>query len=111
MRGELAHGRVGVHYPRQNVAPRGIGERPEQPVQNVRRWLSIYNHLVVDSSTPGQVRVRVAEVLVLGRQPFCRALSSVLPRSCARLDKVWCALRLSWLGVRDDSANWFVRAA
>jgi hypothetical protein len=53
MRGELAHGRIGVHYPRQNVAPRGIGERPEQLVQNVRRrWPSIYNHLVVDSSTP-----------------------------------------------------------
>jgi hypothetical protein len=52
MRGEFAHGRVGVHYPRQNVAPRGIGERPEQLVQNVRRWLSRYNHLVVDSNTP-----------------------------------------------------------
>ena len=56
MRGEFAHGRVGVHDPRQNVAPRGIGERPEQLVQNVRRWLSIYNHLVVDSSTPCQAR-------------------------------------------------------
>ncbi len=52
MRGEFAHGRVGVHDPRQNVAPRGIGERPEQLVQDVRRWLSTYNHLVVDSSTP-----------------------------------------------------------
>lgn len=52
MRGEFAHGRVGVHDPRQNVAPRGIGERPEQLVKNVRRWLSTYNHLVVDSSTP-----------------------------------------------------------
>ena len=51
MRGEFAHGRVGVHYPRQNVAPRGIGERPEQLVQNVRPWLSTYNHSVVDGST------------------------------------------------------------
>ena len=52
MRGEFAHGRVGVHDPRQNVAPRGIGERPEQLVQNVRRWLSTYNHLVVYTSMP-----------------------------------------------------------
>jgi DNA-binding transcriptional ArsR family regulator len=56
VRGEFAHGRVGIHDPRQNVAPRGISERPEQLVQNVRRWLSIYNHLVVDSSTPCVVR-------------------------------------------------------
>jgi hypothetical protein len=52
MRCELAHGRVGVHYPRQNVAPCGIRERTEQLVQNVRRRLFTYNHLVVDSSTP-----------------------------------------------------------
>jgi hypothetical protein len=62
MRGEFAHGRVGVHYPRQNVAPRGIGERPEQLVQNARRWLSTYNHLVVDSSTPRGARNRSASV-------------------------------------------------
>ena len=37
VRGEFAHGGVGVHDPRQDVAPRGIGERPEQPIQNVRR--------------------------------------------------------------------------
>jgi hypothetical protein len=56
VRGEFAHRRIGVQNPRQNVAPRGIGERPEQLVQDVRRWLFIYNHLVVDSSTglPGQ---------------------------------------------------------
>jgi hypothetical protein len=48
---EFAHGRVSVHDPRQDVAPRGIGERPEQLVQHVRRRLSTYNHLVVDSST------------------------------------------------------------
>ena len=49
--GELAHGRVGVHDPRQDVATRGIGERPEQLVQGMRRRVPIYNHLVVDSST------------------------------------------------------------
>lgn len=51
MRRELAHGRVSVHDSRQNVAPRGIGERPEHLVEDVRRWLFIYNHLVVDSNT------------------------------------------------------------
>ena len=37
VRGEFAHGRVGVHDPRQDVATRGIGERPEQLIQSVRR--------------------------------------------------------------------------
>jgi integrase/recombinase XerD len=50
-RGEFAHGRVGAHDPRQDVTPSGIGERPEQLVQSLRRWLSTYNHLVVDNST------------------------------------------------------------
>ena len=54
MRGELAHRRVGVHDPRQNVAPRRIGERAEQLVEHLRRWLFIYNHMVVYSSTPFQ---------------------------------------------------------
>ena len=35
VRGELAHGRVGVHDPRQDVTPRGVGERPEQLIQSV----------------------------------------------------------------------------
>jgi hypothetical protein len=61
VRGEFAHGRVGVHDPRQNVATRGIGERPEQLVQGVRRSVPIYNHLVVDSSTSGKRK--------LNRQP------------------------------------------
>jgi hypothetical protein len=51
VRGELAHGRVGVHDPRQDVATRGVGERPEQLVQGVRGWVATYNHLVVYSST------------------------------------------------------------
>jgi hypothetical protein len=50
MRGEFAHRRVGVHDPRQNVATRGIGERPEQLIDSVRRRVPIYNHLVVDNS-------------------------------------------------------------
>jgi hypothetical protein len=50
VRREFAHGRVGVHDPRQDVTPRGISERPEQLVQSVSRWLFTYNHLVVDSS-------------------------------------------------------------
>ena len=37
VRGEFAHGRVGVHDPRQDVATRGIGERPEQLIQSVGR--------------------------------------------------------------------------
>lgn len=48
---QLADGRVGVHDPFQDVATRGVGERPEQLVQAMRRGLLIYNHLVVDSST------------------------------------------------------------
>lgn len=51
VRGEFAHRRFGGHDPRQNVAPRRVGERPEQLVESLGRWLSIYNHLVVDNST------------------------------------------------------------
>jgi len=51
MRREFGHGRIGIHYPRQDVAPRGIGECPEQLVQGVRGWLFIYNHMVVYVST------------------------------------------------------------
>jgi hypothetical protein len=58
VRGEFAHGRVGIHDPRQDVAPRGIGERPEQLVQGVRRSIPTYNHLVVDSSTGRRSRTR-----------------------------------------------------
>jgi hypothetical protein len=36
-RGQLADRRVGVHHARQDVAPRGIGQRPEQLVQVVGR--------------------------------------------------------------------------
>lgn len=50
-RGQLADGRVRVHHPGQDVAPRGVGQRAEQLVEVVRRWL-IYNHMVVYSSTP-----------------------------------------------------------
>ena len=35
--GEFAHGRLGVHDSRQDVATCGIGERPEQLIQSVRR--------------------------------------------------------------------------
>ena len=37
VRGEFADGSVGIHDPRQDVATRGIGERAEQLVQNMRR--------------------------------------------------------------------------
>ena len=37
VRGEFAHGRVGVHDPRQDVATRGIGERPKQLIQSAGR--------------------------------------------------------------------------
>src|SRR5581483_11295478 len=36
---------------RENVTPRRIGESPEQLIQSLARCRSIYNHLVVDSST------------------------------------------------------------
>ncbi len=45
--GQLADGRIGVHHARQDVAPSGIGQRPEQLVQGVGRPLPIYNHMVV----------------------------------------------------------------
>ena len=51
VRGEFAHGRLSVHDPRQDVATRGIGERPEQLIQRVRRRVPNYNHLVVYRST------------------------------------------------------------
>jgi hypothetical protein len=56
VRGQFADGRVGVHHPRQDVATRSIGERPEQLVQGVRRCVPMYNHLVVDSSTSRRSR-------------------------------------------------------
>ncbi len=37
VRGEFAHGRVGVHDPRQDVATRGIGEGSKQLIQSVGR--------------------------------------------------------------------------
>jgi hypothetical protein len=57
-RGQLADGRVGVHHARQDVAPRRIGQSPEQLVQVAGRELSIYNHMVVDSSTDETGRSR-----------------------------------------------------
>jgi hypothetical protein len=47
---QLADGRVGVHHARQNVAPRGIGQGPEQMVEVIGCCLSIYNHMVVHPS-------------------------------------------------------------
>ena len=46
-RRQLGDGRVGVHHPGQDVAPRRVRERAEQLIQGLRRRLSIYNHLVV----------------------------------------------------------------
>jgi hypothetical protein len=57
VRGQLADGRVGAHHSRQDVATRGIGERPEQLVQGVGRCVSMYNHLVVDISTSGRSKL------------------------------------------------------
>jgi hypothetical protein len=37
VRGEVAHGGVGIHDPRQDVATRGIGEGPKQLIQSVGR--------------------------------------------------------------------------
>jgi len=52
VRGELADGFVRVHDPRQDVAASGVGQGPEHGVQRVWCGVFIYNHLVVDSSTP-----------------------------------------------------------
>ena len=37
VRGEGAHGRVGLHDPRQDVATRSIGEGPKHMIQSVGR--------------------------------------------------------------------------
>ena len=49
--GQLCDRRFGDHHARENVTPRRIGESPEQLIQSLARCRSIYNHLVVDSST------------------------------------------------------------
>jgi hypothetical protein len=51
-RRQLADGCLGTHHARQDVAPRRIGQRPEQVIEVRSRRLSMYNHMVVDSSTP-----------------------------------------------------------
>ena len=53
--GQLGDGRFRDHHPRQDVAPRRIGESPEQLIQRLARRWSIYNHLVVYHSTPGDM--------------------------------------------------------
>jgi len=71
-RRQLADGRVGVHHAGQNVAPRGIGQRPEQLVQVVSRRLSIYNHMVVDTSTVATRRPMALEgQYIVKIQPSC----------------------------------------
>ena len=47
---QLADRRVGVHHAREDVPPRGVGERAEQLVEVVRRRLT-YNQMVVNAST------------------------------------------------------------
>jgi hypothetical protein len=49
--GQLGDRRLRGHHPRQDVTPRRIGKSPEQLIQSLARCQSIYNHLVVDSST------------------------------------------------------------
>jgi hypothetical protein len=51
-RGQLADGGVGGHDARQDVAPRGVGQCPEQLIEGLGRWLLKYNHMVVYISTP-----------------------------------------------------------
>jgi hypothetical protein len=72
-RGQLADGRIGVHHARQDVAPRGIGQRPEQVIQVVGRRLSIYNHMVVHSSTDTKQSFGSSQVQVRGGQAFYAA--------------------------------------
>lgn len=51
-RGQVADRRVGGQYASQNVAPCGIGQRPEEAIEVFGRRLPICNHMVVDTSTP-----------------------------------------------------------
>lgn len=46
--GQLADRGLRVHHAVQDVAPRGVGERPEELIQGFRARLLSYNHLVVD---------------------------------------------------------------
>jgi hypothetical protein len=54
-RRQLADGRVGDHDAREDVAPRGVGQGPEELVHGLGRRLSMYNHLVVYTSTPASM--------------------------------------------------------
>jgi hypothetical protein len=51
VRRKFAHGRLGVHDPRQDVPTGRVSERAKQLVQGLRGCLPIYNHMVVDIST------------------------------------------------------------
>ena len=59
-RRQLADGRVSIHHASQDVAPGGIGQRPEQLIQLFGGRLLIYNHMVVDSSTDGRPAISTA---------------------------------------------------
>jgi hypothetical protein len=83
VRGEFAHGRVGVHDPRQDVATCGIGEGPEQLVQGVRRWVPIYNHLVVNSSTAERSAQKSRTISTSLRRPNGRVHRGLLRRTSA----------------------------
>jgi hypothetical protein len=50
-RRQLADGRLRAHHARQDVAPRRVGQCPEQVIQFGGRWLSMCNHMVVDNNT------------------------------------------------------------
>ena len=51
VRGQLAHRGLGVHHAGEDVAPGGVGQCAEQPVQRERGRLLICNHMVVDIIT------------------------------------------------------------
>jgi len=83
-RGQLADGRIGVHHACQDVAPRGISQRPEQMVQVVGRRLSIYNHMVVDSSTsPAEPKPGSSEII--GPNPTSAQIPVSMWTTCLRL--------------------------
>jgi hypothetical protein len=88
--GELAHRRVGVQNPLQDVATRSVGECPEQLIQAARRGLPIYNHLVVDHSTDLQARLTTRDDFMNSTnntRAFRMTFASVYPHYVAKAEK------------------------
>ena len=57
VRRQLGDRRVGIHHPGQDVASCGVGQRPEELVEDPWRGLTC-NHMVVYSDNPQPVKSR-----------------------------------------------------